>query len=415
MFSTAKRATIITACLTLVSTFAAAQGGLTQPKQGQGGSVVQGAAGTEGGVGDNGLEHCDKPMGAMAVVEPQNEILTGASTRYNLQSPVGLIRMMIQQSNCFIVVERGVGMQNMMQERALAAAGEARAGIEHGRRPDGGGRLHPDAGGRVLREQRRRRRRRGRRPARAQAPRSARSPAASSSRKRRRACSSPTRAAACRWPRPRAAPRRPTSGSAPACSAAAAAAAGGGYGNTNEGKIIAAAFMDNYNNVVKVVRNDPSLQRNVGTLKQEAAAGGTTKAGAVFNEGDVLDAEDRQRQADGGRLGHQQGARDARQRRRARRHRRREGRLHQRAGGDRERLGEDRAGAEEIAGFFRNPVRRLQYRYGHDATLSTSVHRDDDRRRRCGDTRRRGAVRANGTVDGLHRPDAERRGRARGA
>ena len=48
--------------------------------------------------------------------------------------------------------------------------------------------------------------------------------------------------------------------------------------------------MDNYNNVVKVVRNDPSLQRNVGTLKQEAAAGGATKSGggAVFNEGDVL-------------------------------------------------------------------------------------------------------------------------------
>ena len=66
------------------------------------------------------------------------------------------------------------------------------------------------------------------------------------------------------------------------------AAAGGGYGNTNEGKIIAAAFMDNYNNVVKVVRNDASLQRNVGTLKEEAAAGGAKKAGAVFNEGDVL-------------------------------------------------------------------------------------------------------------------------------
>ncbi len=62
----------------------------------------------------------------------------------------------------------------------------------------------------------------------------------------------------------------------------------GGYGNTNEGKIIAAAFMDNYNNVVKVVRGDPSLQRSVGSLKEEAAAGGKTKAGAVFNEGDVL-------------------------------------------------------------------------------------------------------------------------------
>jgi hypothetical protein len=65
-------------------------------------------------------------------------------------------------------------------------------------------------------------------------------------------------------------------------------AALGGYGNTNEGKIIAAAFMDNYNNIVKAVRNDPSLQRNVGTLAQEAAAGGQRGAGPVMAEGDVL-------------------------------------------------------------------------------------------------------------------------------
>jgi hypothetical protein len=63
-------------------------------------------------------------------------------------------------------------------------------------------------------------------------------------------------------------------------------AGAGGYGNTNEGKIIAAAFMDNYNKIVQVVRNDPSLQRNVGTLKQEAATGG--KAAATFKDGDVL-------------------------------------------------------------------------------------------------------------------------------
>jgi hypothetical protein len=43
-------------------------------------------------------------------------------------------------------------------------------------------------------------------------------------------------------------------------------AAAGGYGKTNEGKIIAAAFLDNYNNVVPVVRSDTALQRNVGTL-----------------------------------------------------------------------------------------------------------------------------------------------------
>ena len=67
-----------------------------------------------------------------------------------------------------------------------------------------------------------------------------------------------------------------------------AGGAGGGYGNTNEGKIIAAAFMDNYNQLVQTVRNDPTLQRKVGSLTEEAAKGGTTKAGAVFNEGDVL-------------------------------------------------------------------------------------------------------------------------------
>jgi hypothetical protein len=62
----------------------------------------------------------------------------------------------------------------------------------------------------------------------------------------------------------------------------------GGYGNTNEGKIIAAALLDNYNNIVRAVKGDESLQRNVGTLKQEASAGGKAGAGPVYNEGDVV-------------------------------------------------------------------------------------------------------------------------------
>jgi len=284
MFSTAKRATIITACLTLVSTYAAAQGGLTQPKQGQGGSVVKGAAGTEGGVGDNGLEHCDKPMAAMAVVEPQNEILI-ALRRYNLQSPVGLIRMMIQQSNCFIVLERGAGMQNMMQERQLASAGQAREGSNIGggqmvaadfimtpavvfseNNAGGGGgavagllgrRVGAIAGGIKFKE-----------------AQTSMLVADSRSGVQVAAAEGSTKKADLRL--------------GAGLFGGAFAAAGGGYGNTNEGKIIAAAFMDNYNKVVTVVRNDASLQRNVGTLKAEAAAGGTKKAGAVFNEGDVL-------------------------------------------------------------------------------------------------------------------------------
>ena len=60
----------------------------------------------------------------------------------------------------------------------------------------------------------------------------------------------------------------------------------GGYGKTNEGKIIAAALLDNFNNVVAVVRSDASLQRDVGTLSDEISR--KVASGAVFNEGDVV-------------------------------------------------------------------------------------------------------------------------------
>jgi curli biogenesis system outer membrane secretion channel CsgG len=49
-------------------------------------------------------------------------------TQYRLGSTVPVLRMMIQQSNCFVVVERGATMNNMMQERALQNSGEMRSG-----------------------------------------------------------------------------------------------------------------------------------------------------------------------------------------------------------------------------------------------------------------------------------------------
>ncbi len=286
MHSKTHRLMIVTACVTLVSTYAAAQG-ITKPKPGQGGSVVQGAAGTEGSVGDNGLEHCAKPMGAMAVVEPQDQIIS-ALRRYNLSSPVGLIRMMIQQSNCFIVVERGVGMQNVMQERQLASAGETRQGSNMG----GGQMVAADfvitpsvvfsennaggAGGAV---------------AGLFGQKAAAVGAVAGGIKFKEAQTSMLVADSRSGVQVAAAEGSTKKADMKLGSGlfgGRMGAAGGGYGNTNEGKIIAAAFMDNYNKVVKVVRDDASLQRNVGTLKQEAAAGGTKKAGAVFNEGDVL-------------------------------------------------------------------------------------------------------------------------------
>ena len=277
------RAIIAAVCIALVSASARAQG-ITQPKQGQGGSVVKGAAGTEASTGDKGLEHCERPMGALAVVEPQSQIIA-ALARYKLSSPVGLIRLMIQQSNCFIVVERGAGMQNIMQERQLSAAGQARQNSNLGggqmvaadfvmtpsvvfseNNAGGvggavggifGGKLAAVAGGLKFKE-----------------AQTSMLVADSRSGVQVAAAEGSTKKADMRL--------------GGALFGGGGGAAGGGYGNTNEGKIISAAFMDNYNNVVKVVRNAPSLLRSVGTLKQEAAAGGSTKAGAVFNEGDVL-------------------------------------------------------------------------------------------------------------------------------
>jgi curli production assembly/transport component CsgG len=280
-------ALILGASLTLTASPAHGQGGITQPKQGQGGSIVKGAAGTEGSVGDNGLEHCAKPMGALAVVEPQDLILASL-TRYNLSSPVSLIRLMVQQSNCFIVVERGAGMQNLMQERALASSGQLRQASNMG-----GGQMvtadfvltpsvvfsESDAGGV------------GGAVGGLMGRRAAVIGAVAGGLKFKEAQTSMLVADARSGVQVSAAEGSTKKADLRLGGALFGGGGGGalgGYGNTNEGKIIAAAFMDNYNKVVRVIRNDPSLQRNVGTLKEEAASGGAKKAGAVFSEGDVL-------------------------------------------------------------------------------------------------------------------------------
>jgi hypothetical protein len=280
---TGARALTLIAGLAFLTATASAQG-ITGNKQGQGGGAVQGAAGTSGSTGDNGLQHCDAPMGAVAVVEPQSAVLS-ALTAYRLSSPVGLIRLMIQQSNCFIVVERGAGLQNALQERSLGNSGELREGSNVGGgqmvtadyiltpavvfSENNAGGIGGAAGGLLGRK----------------------FGAIAGGLKFKEAQTSMLLADARSTVQVAAA-----EGSTKKADlrlggmlfGGGGGAAAGGYGNTNEGKIIAAAFMDNYNNIVSVVRNDPSLQRKVGTLAQEAAAGGQTKAGAVFNEGDVL-------------------------------------------------------------------------------------------------------------------------------
>jgi curli production assembly/transport component CsgG len=258
--------------------------GVTGYKQGQGGTPVTGAAGTSGGSGD-AVQHCDKPMGAVAVVEPQDYIMQSLN-RYGLQSPTSLIRMMIQQSNCFLVVERGIAMQNVMQERDLAKSGELRAGSNMGGgqmvsadfvltpnvifSEDNAGGVGGAVGGILSRKN----------PLLGAVAGGLKFKEAQTSMLLADARSGVQVAAA------EGSTRKADLKLGGALFGGGAAGAVGGYGNTNEGKIIAAALLDNYNKVVGVVRGDASLQRDVGTLKEEAAK--KTVAGAVFNEGDIV-------------------------------------------------------------------------------------------------------------------------------
>jgi curli biogenesis system outer membrane secretion channel CsgG len=96
---------------------------------------VTGAAGGANAQNENRqLERCDRTIGTLAVVEDQQaQWYHQLRNEYNLQSTVPLIRLLIQQSNCFVVVERGRAMQNMMQERALQQSGEIREGSNFGK------------------------------------------------------------------------------------------------------------------------------------------------------------------------------------------------------------------------------------------------------------------------------------------
>lgn len=89
------------------------------------------ATGSAGGAtsqnANNQLEKCPASLGTLAVVEDTNApwygILTG---QMKLGSTTPVLKLLVQQSNCFVVVERGRAMNNMMQERALEQSGELR-------------------------------------------------------------------------------------------------------------------------------------------------------------------------------------------------------------------------------------------------------------------------------------------------
>lgn len=101
----------------------------TTPTGGGAGTVASGSAGGASAQGENaGLEKCGESLGTLAVDEDQSlDWYRRYSQQYKLGSTVPLLRLIVQQSNCFVVVERGSAFNNMMRERQLRDSGEMRA------------------------------------------------------------------------------------------------------------------------------------------------------------------------------------------------------------------------------------------------------------------------------------------------
>ena len=98
---------------------------------GGGNSFVTGSAGQSGNAqgAAKQLVSCNAPLGTVALVESQSPALAQAG----LESPLPLIRLMAAQSGCFTVVERGQALTRMKDERDLASGGLLQQGSNVGK------------------------------------------------------------------------------------------------------------------------------------------------------------------------------------------------------------------------------------------------------------------------------------------
>lgn len=75
------------------------------------------------------IPRCTRNLGTVAIVEPDNQWWRQLS----LGSPEAILRVFVQRSGCFTLVNRGRSMQNRAMERALADQGELQQGSNLGR------------------------------------------------------------------------------------------------------------------------------------------------------------------------------------------------------------------------------------------------------------------------------------------
>jgi curli biogenesis system outer membrane secretion channel CsgG len=116
----AKSAWLVAAALALAAC------GEKKTELGEGGSVVSGSAGPEGARNAaRELVRCDAPVATLALAENPNGYMMGSG--YQLPaSPVPLVKLLAQQSGCFRVVDRSAGLRGTVQEQDLRESGVLR-------------------------------------------------------------------------------------------------------------------------------------------------------------------------------------------------------------------------------------------------------------------------------------------------
>jgi hypothetical protein len=234
------------------------------------------------------LAKCEKPFGTIAVSEPQSYVAQ-ALAQYKLPPPTGLLRLIIQQSNCFVVVERGLAIQNMIQERALSENGQLQNDSNVGKGQlvaadfiltptvafsdsnSGGVGIsaianHLGAAGSII-------------------------GALAGGIKFKQAQTTLMLADARSGIQVAAAEgnvEKTDWGIGGALGGPAGGLAAGGYTITAEGKVIAAALLNNYNNIVQSIKNKPDLIAARAPEPSKQNAKNSVQASAGLNSGDVI-------------------------------------------------------------------------------------------------------------------------------
>lgn len=253
------------------------------------GALVSAPAFAQGKAKDE-LQKCDRPFGTIALAEPREEYMQ-YFTRYSLGSPTALLRVMVQQSRCFVVLERGAGMAVIQGERELNRAGEAKAGANMG-----GGQLvvadfvlNPalqivdnDAGGvsGAIGGLGRRAAGLGAVVAGLKFKEASTTISIADTRTSIQVASAEGKA-------------RKADFSLGMFGWAGGAVGGvGAYTSTAEGKVIASSYLDNYNNVVTALKADAVMMARAQKFDaSKLVSGEAAKAGVVFAEGDVVCAK----------------------------------------------------------------------------------------------------------------------------